>query len=466
MLKDGKDDDKRKLLTSLAEIDPVWTLEHLDAVKFTDPDELTGVRSNIAGALVGNNPDEAAAVAEGISDPYARAWIYVGMTRNLLKRDPARARKFLEQAILNNKASGPRKQAFLGREVIGLLIDLGENERAREMIRVQRELIKSAFDARNRTYGLNSYVLLPLVRLDPAAALAEIENSKRKADKDKDDSLIRTFDGLFGRIAYSLADRLPIEAEKLIRRMSFALIRPANTYVLAVCSRMATMDLPRAARLADLITPGEIEKKPFAFGLMAQAVAATDKAAALGLLDEAFSQLEGLRARGRVSQFASISGAAAGLLPIAEQVDPDRLPEFLARAVALRPPQRDGKDLSLIPEQCAPLAMMVARYDRELAAQIIAPDLENLGTLSVSYSGTDLKTTPVLCALALIDPRRAVELIEALPESPSTAINGFAPTKNDILIEAARLLSLHDSNRWRHVYERYLLLWTPDQELR
>jgi hypothetical protein len=94
---------------------------------------------------------------------------------------------------------------------------------------VQREQIGSAFDARNRTYALNSFVLRPLARLDPPAALAEIENSKQKADKEKDHSLIRTFDGLFGRIAYSLADRLPDEAEKLIRRMSFSTIRPANT---------------------------------------------------------------------------------------------------------------------------------------------------------------------------------------------------------------------------------------------
>ena len=71
VLKDGKEEDKRNLLTSLAEIDPAWTLEHLDAVKFADPDELNGVRSNIAGALVRDNPDEASAVAEGISRPFA-----------------------------------------------------------------------------------------------------------------------------------------------------------------------------------------------------------------------------------------------------------------------------------------------------------------------------------------------------------------------------------------------------------
>ena len=54
---------------SLAEIDPAWTLEHLDSVKFADPDELNGVKSNIAGALVSDNPEEASAVAEEISDP-------------------------------------------------------------------------------------------------------------------------------------------------------------------------------------------------------------------------------------------------------------------------------------------------------------------------------------------------------------------------------------------------------------
>jgi hypothetical protein len=143
------------------------------------------------------------------------------------------------------------------------------------------------------------------------------------------------------------------------------------------------------------------------------------------------------------------------------------LPEYLARAVALRPQQNEGKNLSFIPEQGAPLAMMVARYDRKLAAQVIQPDLENLGRLSLSFGGADLKTNPVLCAVTLTDPRKAVELIEALPESPSTAINGFAPTKNDIVIEAARMLSLHGADRWRHVYERYVHLWTPDQtELR
>ena len=56
-----------------------------------------------------------------------------------------------------------------------------------------------------------------------------------------------------------------------MRQISFSMIRPANDAILAVCSRMASKDLPRARRLADLIAPGEIEKKPFGLGLMAQA---------------------------------------------------------------------------------------------------------------------------------------------------------------------------------------------------
>jgi hypothetical protein len=247
--------------------------------------------------------------------------------------------------------------------------------------------------------------------------------------------------------------------------MSFALVRPANESIVAVCTKMAAKDLTRARRISEMITPGEIEKKPFSLGLMAQALAASDKSAALHLLDEAFTELERLRARGRTSQFASISGVAGGLLPVVEQVDPSRLAEFLARALALRPPQGGLSERTFLPEQPAMLAIMVARYDRRLAAQVIQPDLENLGKPLLSYGGVDLRTRRTLCAEVVIDPHKAIDQIESLPDRPNT-LYGSAITRNEILIDAAKLLSLHRDDRWRHVYERYLLLWTPDQEVR
>ncbi len=192
-------------------------------------------------------------------------------------------------------------------------------------------------------------------------------------------------------------------------------------------------------------------------------MASLDKVTALKLLDEAYDELDRLMARGRTGQFASISGVAGGLLPIVEQVDPTRLPAFLSRALALRPSRTEQPEAAFIPEH-AELAIMIARYDRDLAAHILQPSLDDLGKLSLSYGGVDEKTPRILCAELLIDPRRAVERIEALPDSPSTTLNGFAPGKNDTVMNAARLLSLHGDDRWRHVYEHYLLLWTPDQQ--
>jgi hypothetical protein len=469
VLKDGKEEDKRTTMTRMAEIDPAWTLDHLDAVKFDNPDELNEVRSNVVGALLRENPDEAGALIENISDSNTRARVYAGVARYLLKSDPARARRYLEEAILNNRATNqPRRRMSTSLPIIDLLIDVGDTERAREWLQANRQQLGPIFAGRSLNMALARTVLVPLARVDPAKALAELEDVRREAEKQDKTRADPFFDFHSGRIAFSLADRSPADAERLLRQMSNSpsVVLDTNTYALAICFRMATKDLPRALRLADMIAPGEIEMKAFAMGLMAEALAASDKPTALGLLDEAFRELEALRARGRISQFASVSGVAGGLLPIVEQVDADLLPEYLARAIALRPPQNEGKGLSLIPEQTAPLAMMVARCDRDLAARVIEPDLENLGRVSLSFAGTDLKTTRTLCAMTLIDPHKAVELIEAFPESPSTAINGFAPTKNDIVIEAARLLSLQGDDRWRHVYERYLLLWTPDQELR
>ena len=109
----------------------------------------------------------------------------------------------------------------------------------------------------------------------------------------------------------------------------------------------------------------------------------------------------------------------------------------------------------------ASLAMMVARYDRQLAARLLEPALKMTGTYQ-ALLGSDYVTWPVLAALALIDPRRAGELVEVLADDPGS---GTEPTttKNQARTEIAKLLSFHGAERWRYVYESFLYLWTPDQ---
>ena len=75
------------------------------------------------------------------------------------------------------------------------------------------------------------------------------------------------------------------------------------------------------------------------------------------------------------------------------------------------------------------LAMMVARYDRQLAARLLEPELREIGTHSIRAGLSDFATTNVLSALALIDPQQAVERVLALPDDPGAGTD-TRTTKN------------------------------------
>ena len=104
--------------------------------------------------------------------------------------------------------------------------------------------------------------------------------------------------------------------------------------------------------------------------------------------------------------------------------------------------------------------MMVARYDRGLAARLIQPELDRTGARQAAF-GADYASPDILTALALFDPRRAVELVEALPDD----LAGTDPdaTKNRTRISVAKVLALHGADRWRCIYQDFLYLWTPEQ---
>lgn len=462
VLEQGSEHDKSQLMDKLAEIDPSWALELLPSVKLSDPDELNGIRSIIAGVLLHDDPDEAAAVIESINDPGRRAWAYIASARDQLKQHPARAREQIDLALLNARAMDPRGQMLAAETVIDVLIDLGQIDRARELFKEQRKRIESLYTGAVRTAVLTRFVIAS-ARIDPTAALAEFETLRREYANQKD-ARRAVFGRYMERMASELADRSPADAERLLKEVlsTGESIRVFNNSILSICSKMAAVDLPRARRLADLVAGGEIEKQPYALGLMAQALAKTNKPAAQRLLDEAFTELEQLRTQGRASQFASISATAGGLLPIVEQVDASRLPEYVARALALRPSRWQRNDDSYIREQNAQLAMMISRYDRELAARVIKPDLQEVGTLSLALFGADIRTYRTVCGLALVDPSRAVKLATALPESSTTNLVSISMDKNRVLLEVANLLALHGDNLWRHVYDRFLLLTPPD----
>ena len=100
---------------------------------------------------------------------------------------------------------------------------------------------------------------------------------------------------------------------------------------------------------------------------------------------------------------------------------------------------------------------MIATWRRRL----LRPQIEQLGTLR-SLATQDYISFRVLAALAMIDPRQAVERVEKLPDDPAPGLEENSP-KNSARIHVARLLAAHGKERWKYIYEYFLYLWTPGQ---
>jgi hypothetical protein len=181
---------------------------------------------------------------------------------------------------------------------------------------------------------------------------------------------------------------------------------------------MAPVDLERARRIA------EKARDPYyraqAYGVMAQTLAKTNPKEAEKLLREAFAQLAAHAASGedRFDGLHDAASVAASLLPVAESIDPQLVPEFLWRAVALRhPPQekatRPTTELENLnaPGRDAALAMALARYDRDLARGFWKPNAVQMAANMRSGYGSAVVAAPLA-----IDPKEAVEFVESWPE--------------------------------------------------
>jgi hypothetical protein len=99
-------------------------------------------------------------------------------------------------------------------------------------------------------------------------------------------------------------------------------------------------------------------------------------------------------------------------------------------------------------------------------ALILLPDDNHPG----GKAPTQAKTTTdsqgrfredVIVALGLIDPGKAVELLERLPE-PTDA--GIQQMKNHARVKFARMLCRTGDRRWDHLQWHHSHLWVPDVE--
>jgi hypothetical protein len=213
---------------------------------------------------------------------------------------------------------------------------------------------------------------------------------------------------------------------------------------------MALVDLPRATKIAETVTEPYLKAR--AFGAMAQALARSRPQEALGLLDRAFEVLAAHAASGR-DRFNGMYHAAAVaglLLPVAEQIDPTLVSEFLWRTLALRlrPDPQHTERNGMESDAIGVLALVVGRYDRAEALALIEEAGKQPRT--EAYSGRGY----TYLAAALADPKRAVALIEQLVDERN---------KDHTRDSVAGLLLADGETAWRAVY-RALGQWYVDDE--
>ncbi|MHB1557921.1 MAG: carboxypeptidase regulatory-like domain-containing protein [Isosphaeraceae bacterium] len=460
VLAKGDDQAKYRFLADAADIDPHATLEWLEEVKFGDAEYVTFLRQVLAAAMARESVDDAAAVLEASSSGMVKFNGYVALaeTPNL---PAARQRAFLDQALLHTKEARPLVFRVMGLgKVAERLVDLGDVERARAMLRNARAICDAEGKGPNGK-GLRMQLTVPLSRVDLPDALRMLEELEQDARKTQAGDRIWVYGRQYLEIAQRAADRSPAEAERIVERADVLPI--LDRFVAPVCYKMARADVVRARRIAlGRISVDSTNLGPYALGLMARAVAPKDSAEANRLLDEAFDRLG--RQAGSANDWLETSDTvAAALLPVVERVAPERLGEFLARTILFRSPRGDqsGAETTQAGQRICRLALLAARYDRDLAARILRPELDRIGAGHETF-GQDSVTFQILTALALVDPRRAVRLVEALPEDPEPGTDPYA-LKSRTRRSVAKVLALHGDDRWRDLFLNQIGLWTPEE---
>jgi beta-lactamase regulating signal transducer with metallopeptidase domain/protocatechuate 3,4-dioxygenase beta subunit len=451
VLKQGGPEVKSWFLPVLVRIDPDRALELINAggdVRSRDLERREFALHRLAAA-----PDEAGQLVESIEDPDLRAWSEVSVAAALPAAERARKLDLLTHALVNARAvSEPADRALKFANIGEGLLDLGEVERATSVLREGQALAGKLPKAGWAGFARRT-VAEELAPIDLAGALTLLEGMQ-------DD---REYEMALGHIAHELAARAPAEAERVLGMMRDQWPHFRDDYAQRVCYRMAAVDPKRARAIAGRMK--DYRAKARALGAMALALKA-DRTVAAGLVREAFAVLERAVEEGQDmwNGLGSASTAAAGLLPIVEQVDPRLVSEALGRTLALRPPLRgsDTRD-AIAALSDAQVAAAVARYDHVAARAVLDACTGDL--LNQILGATDRDRSFYLDLLfdaaTFVDPDRAAELLDRLPEpaDPSMSL-----PRNNARLRIARVLADSGEERWAFIESRLLHVWRVDTE--
>ena len=428
VIKEGSASELFEVLRILVWVDPSRAMELLNDQRLA-PWQPDNIRLTLATQLVRENEKDARGLIEAIRDTNMRSYAYSEASFAL--PDTARARKLdlLNESLVAGRAVvDPGDRVLRLADIGGRLFDLGQTEEATNIVQEARATAVKLPNAWAR-----GRLAEELAQVDLPAALKLLEGIEND----------RGHDQYLGRIAHEIAGRNPAEAERILMMMRDVWPHFRDEYTQKVCYRMVTVDraaspgpggrdekLPPPGSCPGCDGPGSREDQG-------------DHATALRLLDEAFRVLDQAvdERKDDWDGLGMACTAAAGLLPIVEQVDARRLSEYSWRTLALRPPipgpnGRDG--ISDIAD--ARVAAMMARYDLSIARQVLNAFADRALALRIGLDdwGSMFRGDEVFEAAAIVDPVRAAAMIGSLPESSGLSLQEL---KNAATVALARIIA-------------------------
>ncbi len=439
VIKGGLQSGLMKSMEATARVDPEHALELVDQKLFKEEMLNEMIRAIAAIAILEEEGiDDALNIAESIGDPYAKMTTYFMLIDRIPGSDRKKKLEVASRALLQaNNLKDPVFRLIGISQAADRLFDLGETERATKLL---RDALADAHKLPNAAFPgfARSMFAEELSVIDLPAALDMIKDLTDKYE----------FDRHHGNIAHEIAARSPADAERVL-----ALVKDPNQrdqYAVRVCYRTAPRDLDRARKIAATI--GDESLRAYALGIMAENLASTNRHLAISLLNEAYDLLDHCvnnSARNDRS-LTQPEDVAATLVGSAEKIDPALVSECFWKTLALRSLGKTPAERTRSKNIDAKIAASLAQYHKVIARLLIEPiDPASLDDLNP------------LIATAAIDPRRAIELIERIPEP---AANDYHEFKNRARVEIAQSLARNGDSFWKYIRSHVSYLWIPDVE--
>lgn len=429
-------------------IDPGRVLDLLELHPFAEPDADAAIRTLVAMELLTADPKEAESIVNAIAIPEHRAWAYVQLAEALPHQERARKRGFLELATVQVHAVAARANADDRRGRLSKLksvaegwLNLGEVDKARPLIHEGLELIAALPEPER----FHTDFLATAARIEPDRALSLIQGLRSAARRRS----------CYCAVAESLAIEHPAEAERVFQLIDDETRTSGESrpqIALRLCRRLAKTDPERARRIiAELEMP---QDQACGWALLALGLAERDKSAARSALSESIQVIDRLiespgamkPAIAPLSQMMVAENPAASILPIVENVAPERLEEVFWRAVALIRKNEITRQRGMVDFRVISSAIFLARYDRQVADVFVTDAMSAQSRSRIFYSPQFIR------AKATVDPQAAAALMEALPPGgldPQVPMNEMT---NQAREELLVYLIEPSEDHWKYVW--------------